>query len=220
MIEAVKAGDSEKLQQLLAADPSLADARNPQGQSAVLLAAYRQRTDIVRLLLDAGATTDVFEAAAAGQLQRVRALVDGNAALVNSHASDGFTPLGLASFFGHKEIVEFLVDQGAQVHLASKNELAVMPLHSAAAARHTGIVDLLLRHGADPNARQRSSFTPLHSAAHNGQTEMVLLLLAAGADIAARSDEGLTPLQLALDRGHHGVAELLRRRGATDAAGG
>jgi len=58
------------------------------------------------------------------------------------------------------------------VNSPSRNAQRVMPLHSAAAGRHLTIMQALLAHGADPNARQADDFTPLHAAAQNGQIEM------------------------------------------------
>ena len=212
-LEAVKAGDRERVSELLRDDPSLAGSRNAKGESAILMAAYRSRSDLVELLLASNAEWDIFEAAATGQAEQVGSLVAKDPGLVNTFATDGFTPLGLASFFGHKEVAEILLAHGAAVNLPSSNEMKVVPLHSAAAGRHTAIVRLLLEHAADPNARQRSAFTALHSAAHNGEAEMVELLLSYGAEINARSDENLTPLRLAQDRGHTAVADLLRAYG-------
>jgi ankyrin repeat protein len=212
-LEAVKAGDRVRVSELLRNDPSLAGSRNAKGESAILMAAYRSRSDLVELLLASHAEWDIFEAAASGQVERARSLLAEHPDLANAFATDGFTPLGLACFFGHKRVAEILLAHGAAVNLPSNNEMKVMPLHSAAAGRHTAIVRLLLEHGADPNARQRSAFTALHSAAHNGEAEMVELLLSYGAEINARSDENLTPLRLAQDRGHTAVAEMLRARG-------
>jgi ankyrin repeat protein len=216
ILEAVKAGEEQKVRAMLQADPALAGAHGLAGESAILMAAYRGRSDLVELLLAAGPVLDIFEASATGQADRVRSLLASEPGLANAAATDGFTPLGLASFFGHAEVTALLLARGAEVNAPSKNEMSVMPVNSAAAARHTAVVKLLLDHGADPNARQRSAFTPLHSAAHNGQIDMAELLLDRGADIHARSDEGLTPLRLALDRGRTAVAELLRARGAAE----
>src|SRR5439155_4037813 len=52
----------------------------------------------------------------------------------NAWAEDGFQPLGLASFFGHVDTARVLVEGGADVNSASRNDFKVMPLHSACAA--------------------------------------------------------------------------------------
>jgi ankyrin repeat protein len=104
---------------------------------------------------------DVFEAAAVGRTERLRELLDEDPSLANAWAEDGFQPLGLASFFGHVDAVRLLLERGADVNSPSRNEMKVMPLHSAAATQHPGaryeLAKLLLEHGADPNTRHRTS---------------------------------------------------------------
>ena len=218
LLEAVKAGDVERVKALLEPDPALVNARDDSGNSAVLLAVYYGRKNVVELLLSYKPHMNLFEASAAGDLQRVTALLREDPDLegdrVNSFAHDGFTPLGLASFFGHGDVVELVLSRGAEVNLASANRMQVMPLHSAVAGRHAGIARTLLEHGADVNAAQQDGFVPLHGAAQNGQPDMIELLLEYGADVNAKNAEGLTALAIAVQEGHAGAAELLRQHGA------
>ena len=139
LLEAVKAGDVERVKALLEPDPALVNARDDSGNSAVLLAVYYGRKNVVELLLSYKPHMNLFEASAAGDLQRVTALLREDPDLegdrVNSFAHDGFTPLGLASFFGHGGVVKYLLSRGAEANLASRNRMQVMPLHSADVAR-------------------------------------------------------------------------------------
>lgn len=214
LFEAIKGNDTPKAQELLSLDPALANARMEDGMSAVLLAAYYGRKELVALLVASGARLSLFEASAAGELTRVAEILDERPDLVNAHAPDGFTPLGLASFFGHTEIVKLLMAQGARVNLASDNAQHVMPLHSAVAARHLAIAQALLEHGAEVNSKQQEGFTPLHEAAQNGQLEMVELLLQYGADVDLPKDDGRTALAIAEQFRRQEVADLLRRHRA------
>src|ERR671933_827542 len=101
--------------------------------SDVLQAIYRgDREQAERLA--AGRELDVFEAAALGRTERLRELLDADPSLANAWADDGFQPLGLASFFGNVAAARLLVERGAEVNSASRNQMKVMPLHSAAAA--------------------------------------------------------------------------------------
>ena len=102
--------------------------------SDVLQAIYRGDRDEADRLA-AGTELDVFEASALGRSERVRELLDADPSLANAWADDGFQPLGLASFFGHAETAALLVERGAEVNSASRNQMQVMPLHSAAAAQ-------------------------------------------------------------------------------------
>ena len=153
--------------------------------SELLQAVYRGDRTRVDELLAAEAALDVFEAAAVGNAERLRELLDEDPRLANAWAEDGFQPLGLASFFGHVEAARLLVERGAEVNSASRNEMKVMPLHSAAAtgdpeARYE-ISKLLLEHGADPNARQQDDFTPLMAAEQQGDERLRELLAEHGA---------------------------------------
>jgi hypothetical protein len=69
------------------------------------------------------------------------------------------------------------------------------PLAVAAMHGQAGTVDLLIREGADVNARHPDGNTALHVAAFFGRLEPVERLIAAGADIHARNEEGKTALE-------------------------
>jgi len=153
--------------------------------SDLLQAVYRGDQARVDELLAADPDLDVFEAAAVGRADRVRELLDEDPSLANAWAEDGYQPLGLASFFGHAEAARLLVERGAEVNSASRNDMKVMPLHSAAAADDPDvryeIAKLLLEAGADPNTRQQDDFTPLMAAEQSGDERLAKLLSEAGA---------------------------------------
>src|ERR671934_1462163 len=153
--------------------------------SDVLDAIYRGDRDEAERLA-AGRELDVFEASALGRTERLRELLDKDPSLSNARADDGFQPLGLASFFGHVDAARLLVGRGAEVNSASRNQMKVMPLHSAAAAQDPDvrydIAKLLLDAGADPNARQQDEFTPLMAAEQHGDERLQKLLIEHGAE--------------------------------------
>jgi len=153
--------------------------------SELLQAVYQGDQARAEELLAGNPELDVFEAAGVGRADRLRELLDGDPSLANAWAKDGFQPLGLASFFGHVEAARLLVERGAEVNSASRNDMKVMPLHSAAAtgdpdARYE-LAKLLLEAGADPNARQQDDYTPLMAAEQHGDERLSELLLAHGA---------------------------------------
>jgi ankyrin repeat protein len=205
----IEAGDVAALRALLADDPSAAETRRADGMSALLWARYQDEMEAVSALLDANPRLDVFEAAALGRTDVLRAELDRNPGLAVEFAPDGFTALGLASFFGHREAVELLLSRGARVNDASRNRMRVAPLHSALAGSDSAIADLLLAAGADVNAVQADGYTPLHEAAQNGDQAMAERLVAAGADAQARLDDGSTPADSARRAGHGPLAEWL-----------
>lgn len=209
LFEAIKAGDVAKTRELLSADTSLAGARDANGLSAVLLAVYYGRKEILIVILSKEPDLDLFESCAVGRLDLVKRFLAEAPERVNEFAGDGFTPLGLAAFFGHEQVAEELLTTGADVNLSSNNAQRVAPLHSAIAGQHFGIAEKLLSYGANVNARQESDFTPLHQAAHHGHRELVQLLLSQGADRNAQMKNGRTALDLALQAGHTHLSALL-----------
>lgn len=210
LFSAIDAGEVEDVRDLVLKDPALASARDTTGVSALLYARYRNRLDVVEVLLAAGATVDVFDAAGLGLVDRLAGILDDRPELAQAAAADGFTPLQLASFFGHAEAVRVLLDRGADVGAVSANPMHLQALHSAAAGGHADVVRLLLEAGADPNARQQRGFTPLMAAAARGDEALVQVLLDAGANPAARSEDGNDAADLASERGHAGLSERLR----------
>jgi uncharacterized protein len=214
LLEAVKRGDTATVRSMVERDPTVAAARDANGISAVLLAHYHGHRDLARMLEDRRrGDLDVFEAAAANDATRLRVLLDRDPSLANAFSGDGFQPLGLAAFFGGKDAVEILIERGANVNTASRNEMKVTPLHSAVAdegQRETA--ELLIRAGADVNARQRHDWTPLHGAAHAGSLALVRLMLDRGADPNIKNRDRKTALDIARERGHEQVAELLEER--------
>ena len=207
---AISADDRTQVAKLIAADPSLAHARNQAGVSALLQARYENKLEIVELLRNAAGDLDVFEAAALGDSARLATLLAGDHNLVNTLSSDGFTPLHLACFFGHLEAAETLLRQGANANAISRGRIAI--IHSAAASRNAALVKLVLQAGADPNLQQQSGYTALHEAAMHNSVERAQALLDAGADRSVRSDDGLTAAEMAAKEGNKEVLELLNSK--------
>jgi len=212
-LDAIKSGDFERVKALLSADPQLVASRSEAGESAILTAVYRGHKDIVNLLVARGAEMTIFEAAAAGEVERVERLVD-NGAPVNGLSADGWTPLHLASFFGHARIVELLLAHEADVRATSKNSTANTALHAALAGRHPFVAGLLMGAGSDVNAVDAAGWRPLHLAAANNSLDAMKTLIAQGADVAAANALGQTPLSLAQEKNLREAAALLRRHGA------
>ena len=158
-------------------------------------------------ILAAGPELDVFDAAAVGDVDRLRTLLDDDPELVNDVASDGFTPLHLASYFGQPKVVELLLARSANPDAIATSGSELRVLNSAAAGGHHSIAHLLLDHGAEVDPRQTGGFTPLHEAAHKGDVVMVHLLLERGADPGATTDDGHTAADLAAS--YPKVLELL-----------
>lgn len=225
---AVVQGDRARVEELVERDPSLLRAEDPEGRSGLLLAVYHGQHEVVNLLTGHRPGTDIFEAAASGRVARVRELVREDAARVGGTSSDGFSPLGLAAFFGHPDVVEVLLEAGAEPDVASDNTMRVTPLHSASAHAESvvahRICEMLLARGGDPNAAQAGGWRPLHQAASHGNLSLVKLLVRHGAAVDPESDDGRTPVNMARETGHDDVVRFLEGiregRGGEGRAGG
>ncbi|MBI4472880.1 MAG: ankyrin repeat domain-containing protein [Acidobacteria bacterium] len=177
---AITKGDAGAVKAMLAADPSLVTSKNDKGLSPILIAQYYRKQEIVDLLLKTGVELDVFEASATGQTGRVRKLIERDPKLVNAFSIDGFFPLGLAVFFGHKETVELLLNAEADVHLVTRETMKITALHSAIAAGRLDLAEMLLIRGANPKAQGEGGFTPMEEAKARRREDLVKLLLRYG----------------------------------------
>ncbi len=113
IFDAVRAGDTGRLQALLRANPGLANVRNERGHTPVLIAQYRDKPEAVALLLAAEPELDIFDAASVGRTERVAEWLERNPGLLDAKSAMGFSPLGLAAFFGHQDTVKMLLARGA-----------------------------------------------------------------------------------------------------------
>jgi len=219
MLEAVTTGNMAVAQELLQSDPALANAKSPTGDSAFLLSVYYGRKEISELLLAHGAQLNPYEAAAAGRIDQVRASLREDPNRIRGYSHDGFTLLHLAAFFGHRELAEVLLAEGADINAVSKNQTfgrGVTPLHSALAANQTALATLLIDKDAGLTVRDADGNTPLHGAAFHGNTAVVQLLLAKKAEVNSRNKAGSTPLAMASQSKREETVDLLRQHGGLD----
>ena len=142
----------------------------------------------VAFLRSRGARCDLCTAAYIGDLAQARALLEQDSSLAN-RASDyvsyypcSGTPLRNAAAAGHREMVELLLEHGADPNLP---EPGIAPrghaLYAAVAHRRIEIAKLLLEHGAHPNVEVDSSADTLSRAIMNGDQPMIDLLCSHGA---------------------------------------
>jgi ankyrin repeat protein len=205
----IAAADLVNLNDLLLRDPSLAKATTSAKVSPLMLSCYYKKPEVSDLLLKYVNEISLFEAAAVGKLDMVAYLLGLHPDAVNDFADDGFTPLGLACYFGQSEVARYLVLKGADVNLPSNNGFHVFPIHSAAAGSYNDIARMLIENGAQVNVKQQAGATPLHSAAHNGNLELLIMLLENGAQTNIRMEGGKLPADLALEKGFTEIAEIL-----------
>jgi uncharacterized protein len=203
LLEAIRGGDAARVAAILDADPSLLDG------PGLMQSLYRGRHDLVQLFIDRRHRLTFYEAAALGDVARLRELLDADPSLLDAFGDDGFNALGLAIFFRHPEVARLLIERGADVVAPARNAMKVAPVHAAATQGDREMMQLLLERGADPNARQQMDYTPLHGSAARGDHETARLLVARGADARATASDGKTPADVARERGFNELAAWL-----------
>jgi uncharacterized protein len=212
-LDLVKRGDTQEIADWVKDDPQIAESRDAQGVSALLWAVYTGQT-VVREFLRSGLELDLPEAAAVGDLARLRELLGTDPVIAkeraNRRSADGWPLLHLAAAFADRETVLLLLDAGADVRQFSETPMRNQALHAVLAlSKNAETTRLLIERGADVNAAQTAGYRPLHQAAVSGREDLVRLLLDAGADRTARCDRGKTPAEYARERGHEAVAAML-----------
>ncbi|XP_066923580.1 ankyrin repeat and SAM domain-containing protein 6-like [Clytia hemisphaerica] len=175
-------------------------------------------------------------AAANGRQNAVRFLVTKGASLEFPNWC-GWTALMYASYYGHSEIVSYLIENKAQVNAC--NSRLVTPLICAARCGKTAVIEILLQNGAyivpkvvektptsqlsnkEPNMPTpvwRPPMTALMAAAQHGHHGICSMLMTYNAPIDYQNEaNGYTALMLAAVNGHAKIVELLIQTGSADA---
>lgn len=205
----IQTGNSVELNAFLTANPKLASVKTSHQVSPLMLCCYYKQPALAEIILNHLESLTFFEAAALGKKELVEEALSENPDLVNEFSDDGFTALGLASYFGNEDVVRLLLLKGADPNVSSQNGFNVFPLHSAVASNYDMIAKMLLEAGAEVNVVQMSGATPLHSAAHNGNIELLIVLLEAGANVNALTEDGKTPADKASEKGFGDIAKIL-----------
>lgn len=112
------------------------------------------------------------------------------------------------------EITEFL-----GVNLTNVNQRGIFgntPLKVAIVWGDKDAVKILLKAGADVNAKLEDGYTPLHHAVAQGDLDMVRILVVNGARINEQNTDGDTPMDIALLQRNNEITELLRQYEAKD----
>lgn len=154
---------------------------------------------------------ELRQAAARGNLEYVKSLLNADAKIANSKNGRGTAPLHEAALKGHKQIVELLIAKGADVNI--KNIDGITPIFLAAVNDNKDVIELLIAKGAEVNVIARMGVTPLHYAALWGRVGSAKLLIEKGANVNADS-KAVTPLHLAAQGGKEDVVKLLIEKGA------
>jgi len=154
------------------------DMKGKGGWTSLYSAAFHNKMDMVKLLIQRGA--DAKEA-----------------------NDDGWAPLHAAAYSGSADMVSALLEGGAVADVADKQ--GTTPLLQACTGKeegHQGVVTALVGHKVDLDQALPNGWTPLHAAAWGGRTAIVDSLLAAKADAKKFTAQGVTPLLSACGAGN------------------
>ena len=233
--------DSLSLVQLLAKHDADVNKQDGNRITPLHVAAYRQHLELVRVLLDNGASVDakniwgstplyelLYYHNTSDNVVRIVQLLVERGANVNTPNKGLWTPLHLASQRQCLELVRVLFDLGASVNVEADSGWT--PLHFALAGPNiskngisvvqdgVGVVRLLLERGANVNAPNKYHVTPLHIASMNQNLELVRMLLNhdANINVNAKDRHYRTPLHRALEGSVDcfGVVQQLVEHGA------
>lgn len=214
LIHAARRGDVEGLKSCLLAE--LLNAEGPLGMTALGEACRAGQIDVVRFLLDAGASMgDVLHLACEYKGVDMVNVLMASGVSVDSVNKYGKTPLHTAVERNNVDIVEALLKHGASVDQVDRQRCQ-SPLHVACRTECVGIVKLLIAFGAQINLKNTSSDTPLLIACTwNKSLDVVLTLLNDGALIDEVDKFGDTALHKACDRGRLDMVRILLQYGAS-----
>jgi len=153
----------------------------------------------IRLLLHSSAprtsATSLEQAASEGRVETIKSLI-AQGGDINAKNAHGQSPLHLAVKQGNSDVVQVLLENGAEVD-AIETDSGCTSLHYAASLGHADLCESLVRYGANPDAQTARLETPLHLAVSRGHPEVVALLLKYHAKLDIRDKNGMTPLQQA-----------------------
>lgn len=154
--------------------------------TALTLACFQGRVDVVSLLLDRKANAE-------------------------HRAKTGLTPLMEAASGGFVDVGRVLLDKGADVNAPPVPSSRDTALTIAADKGHCKFVELLLSRGSSFDVKNKKGNSPLWLACNGGHMEVVNLLIQAGADVDSQDNRKISCLMAAFRRGHVKVVKLMVR---------
>jgi len=183
-LNAALSGDTATLQRIIDAQEVDLNVVDSYGHTALMIAAWKDRSDAVKLLLNTGVS-------------------------LNCRNHDGQTAMDKAAYWGFTDILQLLVSAGSTIDIRNNN--GETPLHRAAMWGHVDAVKLLLNAKANGNEfKNQRRYTPLHFAAKHGKPDVIRVLLEAKCDPLRRDSCGRTPLELAKRNKKQEVYRLLK----------
>jgi ankyrin repeat protein len=158
-------------------------------------------------------TKNLAEAVTVGNVNDVKIFLQRDPEAIHRPGANDMLPIQLAADYGHSEVIQLLLQAGADVN-APHVKVQATPLQYAAEAGHLDAVRTLLAANAKVDAVDSQGRTPLMWAISNGQVPVIQELLQHGAKVDGVNSQGLTPLMLAASKGQVPVIQELLQHGA------
>ena len=220
LTDAAKERDTEAVRTLLNEG---VDVNAPQGDGATALswASYWDDIAMAHLLIRAGAQVNIANELGVTPLalacnnrnsDMVEILLEAGAN-PNTAQWSGQPPLMVCARTGNVAAVRLLLNWSANVN-AREAERGQTALMAAVAGKHLDVVEALIEHGAEVNARTESGFTPLKFAAQQGGLESARVLVANGANVNSIAEKYGNALTVATASGHESVSLFLLNAGS------
>ncbi|XP_075508454.1 uncharacterized protein LOC142545266 [Primulina tabacum] len=137
----------------------------------------------------------LHEAARSGDIEAVQAVCSANPLAVDSRDRHSRTPLHLAAWSGHAEVVNYLCNNKADIGAAAMDDMGA--IHFAAQKGHLEVVKILHTSGVSIKSYNRKGMTALHYAAQGSHLELVKYLVKKGANLDAKNKAGKTAVDFA-----------------------
>ncbi len=120
--------------------------------------------EMTKMLIERGAANDLTIASARGDFARVRDILSTAPDEIRKSRPNGRRPLTTAIEFKHFDIARYLLEHGADPTWPENGAERGGALHEAARIGDRSLVELLLAHGADPNAHRDSAGNAVYAA--------------------------------------------------------
>lgn len=239
LFEAVDAGNLEKVQELIEANPTLLNTKDKNGNTPLIRACFNKITfvkqpAIAKYLIEKGADINIennqrtaLYLACAGReadYDLARQIISAGAN-VNVQGYNGITPLHMAALYLDLKLAKLLIENGADVNINDKYNGPIGPSHITGSVLKAAVISwkngdkaemvkYLLENGAKLNRKDDNNNTELHHAVLKGDADLVRLLAKHGADINSVNKYNRTALYYAAKQGYGSVANELIEAGA------